>query len=108
VFFEVRFLSDQGVQFTSSKYLKLFDGHATKNSMDGKGCWVDNMIIERFWWSLKYEDAYLKCYDNVTELHEGIADYMKFYNEQQIHFFLSYKKPIEVYFDDAMRAKKKR
>jgi putative transposase len=39
------FNSDQGVQFTSSNYLKLFDGHATKNSMDGKGRWVDNVIL---------------------------------------------------------------
>jgi putative transposase len=86
------FNSDQGVQFTSSKYLQLFDGRATKNSMDGKGRWVGNVIMERFWWSLKYEDAYLKRYDNVTELHEGIADYMKFYNEQRIHSSLSYEK----------------
>jgi putative transposase len=87
--------------------LKLFDGRATKNSMDSKGRWVDNVIIERFWWSLKYEDAYLKRYDSVTELHEGIADYMKFYNDQRIHSYLSYKKSIEVYFDDDMMAKKK-
>ncbi|MDR1142557.1 MAG: IS3 family transposase, partial [Planctomycetaceae bacterium] len=58
-------------------------------------------------WSLKYEDAYLKHYDNVTELHEGIADYMKFYNEQRIYSYLSYKKQVEVYFDDEMMAKKK-
>jgi putative transposase len=43
------FNSDQGVQFTSSNYLRLFDGRATKNSMDGKGRWVDNVIMERFW-----------------------------------------------------------
>jgi putative transposase len=102
------FNSDQGVQFTSSNYLKLFDGHATKNSMDGKGRWVDNVMMERFWWSLKYEDAYLKRYDDVTELQAGIADYMKFYNEQRIHASLSYKKPIEVYGDGDMRPKKKR
>jgi putative transposase len=86
----------------------LFAGHATKISMNGKGRWVDNVIMERFWRSLKYEDAYLKRYDNVTELHEGIADYMKFYNEQRIHSSLSYKKPIEVYFNGEMKAKKKR
>jgi putative transposase len=102
------FNSDQGAQFTSSNYLKLFDGRATKNSMDGKGRWVDNVMMERFWWSLKYEDAYLKRYNNVIELQEGIADYMKFYNEQRIHSSLSYQKPIEVYFDTDIRTKKKR
>jgi putative transposase len=102
------FNSDQGVQFTSSKYLKLFDSRATKNSMDGKGRWVDNVMMERFWWSLKYEDAYWKRYDDVTELQAGIADYMKFYKEQRIHSSLSYKKPIEVYGDGNMRPKKKR
>jgi putative transposase len=76
--------------------------------MDGKGRWVDNVIRERFWWSLKYEDVYLKRYDNVTELQEGIADYMKFYKEQRIHSSLSYQKPIEVYFDTDIRTKKKR
>jgi putative transposase len=75
--------------------------------MDGKGRWVDNVFIERFWWTLKYEDAYLKRYDNVAELHEGIADYMKFYNEQRIHLSLSYKKPIEVYSNGETKAKKK-
>jgi putative transposase len=101
------FNSDQGVQFTSQKFQQLFAGHATKISMDGKGRWVDNVFIERFWWTLKYEDAYLKRYDNVTELHEGIADYMKFYNEQRIHSSLSYKKPIEVYSNGETKVKKK-
>jgi putative transposase len=85
----------------------LFAGHATQISMDGKGRWIDNVIMERFWWSLKYEDAYLKRYDNVTKLHESIVDYMTFYNEQRIHSRLSYKKPIEVYFDGKMKVKKK-
>jgi putative transposase len=101
------FNSDQGVQFTSQKFQQLFSGHETKISMDGKGRWVDNVIMERFWWSLKYEDAYLKRYDTVTELYEGIAKYMKFYNEQRIHSSLSYKKPRDVYYNDQMKAKKK-
>jgi transposase InsO family protein len=100
------FNSDQEVQITSLKYQKLFDGHETKISMDGKGHWVDNVIIERFWWSLKYEDSYLKCYDNATELYEELTSYMKFYNEQRIHSSLSYKKPKEVYFDNDIRTKK--
>jgi putative transposase len=95
------------IDWYSRMILKLFDGRATKNSMDGRGRWVDNVMMERFWWSLKYEDAYLKRYDNVTELHEGIVDYMKFYKKQRIHSSLSYKKPIEVYFDNDMMAKKK-
>jgi putative transposase len=92
------FNSDQGVQFTSNKFQRLFDGRSTKVSMDGKGRWVDNVYIERFWWTLKYEEANIKRYDNVRELSTGLEEFIRWYNTERIHSSLSYKKPIEVYF----------
>jgi putative transposase len=92
------FNSDQGVQFTSQKFQELFSGHATKISMDGKGRWVDNVYIERFWRTLKWEEVYLRRYSNVKELVTGLAAYMKFYNEGRPHSSLSYQKPADVYF----------
>jgi putative transposase len=100
------FNSDQGVQFTSQKFQQLFAGHATKISMDGKGRWVDNVFIERFWWTLKYEDAYLKRYDNVRALSVGLQEFMNWYNNERIHSSLSYKKPAEVYFGNVGEVQK--
>ncbi|MDR3108468.1 MAG: IS3 family transposase, partial [Planctomycetaceae bacterium] len=59
------FNSDQGSQYTSEKFLRCFAGHATKNSMDGKGRWVDNVIMERFWWTAKYEHIHLRGHESV-------------------------------------------
>jgi putative transposase len=66
--------------------------------MDGKGRWVDNVCIERFRRSLKWEETYLKRYENVSELQSGVSDYMTFYNEERKHSALSYKNLAEVYF----------
>jgi putative transposase len=92
------FNSDQGSQFTTPKFQKLFDGREVKVSMDGKGRWVDNVYIECFWWSLKYEDAYLKRYETVPELYDGVAEYMQFYNEERKHSSLAGGTPSEIYF----------
>ncbi|MDR1141207.1 MAG: integrase core domain-containing protein, partial [Planctomycetaceae bacterium] len=66
-------------------------------SMDGKGRWVDNVFMERFWWTLKYEDIHLKRYETVRELLSGLEVFIRWYNEERIHSSLSYKKPAEVY-----------
>jgi putative transposase len=92
------FNSDQGSQFTSPKFQQSFAGHSTKISMDGKGRWVDNVFIERFWWTLKYEDVHLKRYETVRELATGLTEFIRWYNEERIHSSLSYKTPGEVYW----------
>jgi putative transposase len=97
------FNSDQGVQFTSPKFQKLFDGHSTKISMDGKGRWIDNVYIERFWRTLKYEDTYIKRYDNVRDLSIGLDSFMKWYNIERIHSSLLYKKTAEIYFGEPIQ-----
>jgi putative transposase len=100
------FNSDQGFQFTSQKFQQLFAGRAAKISMDGNGRWVENVFIERFWRTLKYEDAYLKRYDHVHELSVGLAEFMNWYNKERIHSSLSYKKHVDVYFAKAGEVQK--
>ncbi len=90
------FNSDQGSQFTSPRFLKHLK-KKTQISMDSKGRALDNVFIERFWRSIKYEDIYLKSYRTIPELRTGIDNYMKFYNEKRFHESLDYKRPDEVY-----------
>jgi putative transposase len=100
------FNTDQGVQFTSPRYQSLFSGRATKISMDGKGRWVDNVFIERFWRTLKYEDVHLKCYEKVIDLSSGLSDFICWYNKERIHSYLSYQKTAEVYWGEVGEVQK--
>jgi len=65
--------------------------------MDGKGRAIDNIFIERFWRSLKYEKIYIEPSDNGLELYHKIKDYMKFYNMERPYQGLEYKRPVEIY-----------
>lgn len=91
------FNSDQGSQFTSEDFTNELNDRKIKISMDSVGRATDNIIIERFFRSLKYEDIYLKEYQSVAELKEGIRVYIEFYNHRRIHQSLDYKIPFEVY-----------
>ena len=66
-------------------------------SMDGKDRALDNIRIERLWRSLKYEDIYLKRYENMKELKEGVNAYFNFYNTARFHQSLDYNVPDEMY-----------
>ena len=66
--------------------------------MDGKGSWRDNVFVERLWRSVKYEEVYLRAYDNVAEAHASIACYLEFYNARRPHSALDGKTPDEAYF----------
>jgi putative transposase len=46
--------------------------------MDGKGCWRDNVFVERLWKSVKYKEVYLKAYDSVTAAKTGLGNYLRF------------------------------
>jgi len=72
--------------------------HGIALSMDGKGCWRDNVFIERFWKTLKYEEIYLHAYDSVSEAKASIERYMTFYNAQRPHSALGRRTPDMVYF----------
>lgn len=89
--------SDQGVQYTSHAYIDLLKSKGVRVSMSGKGkCW-DNIFVERFWRSLKYEEVYLKKYENHSDAVVNIEAYIDNYNKQRPHSALSYKTPAQVY-----------
>ena len=65
--------------------------------MDGKGRWVDNVFIERFWRSLKYEEVYLFAYNDLSEARAGLTRYFGNYNGQRRHSSLGKQAPDTVY-----------
>lgn len=91
------FNTDQGSQYTSCKHTQLLLDNGIQISMDGKGRATDNIAIERFWRSAKYENIYIQEYGSIRELKVGINEYINFYNTQRFHQSLSYKNPMEVY-----------
>jgi len=91
------FNTDQGSQFTSQEFTKILMGNGIKISMDGRGRWSDNVIIERFFRSLKQENIYLYPYRTVRDVRVGCGDYMKFYNYERPHSSLDNKPPALVY-----------
>ena len=87
------FNTDQGSQFTDAGFTGVLRGHGVAISMDGRGRYADNIFVERLWRSLKYEEVYLKAYDNVAQARHGIAAYFEFYNHQRLHQALGYRTP---------------
>lgn len=94
------FNTDQGSQFTSDRFTSVLESSGIKISMDGKGRALDNVFVERFWRSLKYENIYVKGYETLKDAKLGISEYMDFYNDRRIHENLSYRTPNEVYFEN--------
>lgn len=92
------FNTDQGAQFTSIEFTPLLERNNVKISMDGKGRALDNIFIERLWRTVKYEEVYIKRYENGTSAYEGLNTFFPFYNEHRPHQSLDYKTPKEVYF----------
>ena len=90
--------TDQGSQFTSKAWIDVRDAAGVRISMDGKGRWVDNVFIERLWRSVKYEDVYLRAYDNGRALQVGLTRYFDFYNCRRLHQSHEYQTPDEVYY----------
>lgn len=93
------FNSDQGSQFTSLVFTETLKENGIKISMDGKGRVIDNIFIERFWKSLKYEEVYAKAYDTVKDAIFSIGEYIWDYNNQRPHSSLEDKTPAEAYFN---------
>jgi len=89
--------SDQGAHFTAAAYSTLLVDHGVEQSMDGKARWVDNVIIERWFRTLKYEWVYINDYDSPRELRAGIAGFIKDYNALRLHASLDYKTPAETW-----------
>ena len=91
------FNTDQGAQFTAQAFTGVLEQHGVRISMDGKGRWVDNVFIERFWRSLKYEEVYLYAYRDLNEARAGMERYLGYYNHRRRHTNLSKRTPAEVY-----------
>jgi len=91
------FNTDQGSQFTSAAFTGALTAAGIQISMDGRGRWMDNVFIERLWRSLKHEDIYLKGYADGLEAKDGIAAWMKFYNNQRLHQALGYQTPMAIW-----------
>ena len=91
------FNTDQGSQFTSLEFTDVLKDNQISISMDGKGRWMDNVFIERLWWSLKYECVYLNDFSNGKELKAGVKNWIDFYNFERGHSSLDDHTPNEVY-----------
>lgn len=92
------FNTDQGVQFTATEFTDILEQAHIQISMDGRGRALDNIFIERFWRSLKYEDIYIRDYATVIDLLAGLERYFTFYNLERPHQSLDYCTPTEVHF----------
>ncbi len=92
------FNTDQGSQYTSHEFTNILKKHQIKISMDGKGRATDNIAIERFWRTIKYEELYINEYKNVKEIKKAITEFMEFYNKRRLHSTLDYDTPDKVYY----------
>jgi len=91
------FNTDQDSQFTSESFTGALKQHGVRISMDGKGSYNDNLFIERLWRSVKYEEVYLKAYQDGKEARIGLGNYFRFYNSERPHQAHCYRTPAEVY-----------
>jgi putative transposase len=90
--------TDQGSQFSGAEFVAEVARIGARQSMDGKGCWRDNVFVERLWRSVKYEEVYLKAYDSVSAARQGLAAYLDFYNSRRPHPSHDGRTPDMIYF----------
>jgi putative transposase len=90
--------TDQGSQFTGAAFTGVLIKNGIAISMDGKGAWRDNVFVERLWRSVKYEEVYLRAYDNVSAARASIGRYLDFYNSRRPHSSLDGTTPDQAYF----------
>ena len=91
------FNTDQGAQFTGEAFTGLLEQHGIRISMDGKGSYNDNLFIERLWRTVKYEEVYLKAYQDGRDARTGLGQYFRFYDGERPHQALGYRTPAEVF-----------
>jgi putative transposase len=90
--------TDQGSQFSGAEFVAEVARIGARQSMDGKGCWRDNVFVERLWRSVKYEEVYLKAYDSVSAARQALAAYLDLYNSRRPHQSHDGRTPDMVYF----------
>ena len=98
------FNTDQGSQFTGQRFTRMLQDHGVKVSHDGKGRYQDNIMVERLWRTVKYEEVYLKAYVGSGEARKELGAYFSFYNNQRPHQALGYRTPAEVFFGNSQAA----
>ena len=92
------FNTDQGAQFTSEAFTGALKAHGVRISIDGKGRWLDNVYVECLWCSLKQEEVYRCAYETVGEARKGIADYLRYFNEERSHQVFDNRPPGGVFY----------
>lgn len=92
------FNTDQGSQYTGAAFTGVLKDHKVTISMNGKGRAADNVMVERLWRTVKYEDIYLKDYETVEDLIAGLREYFRYYNHERSHQSLGDKTPAEIYW----------
>jgi putative transposase len=97
------FNTDQGSQYTSRAFLAPLKEHGINISMDSKGRALDNIIVERLWRTVKYEEVYIKAYQSVKDAFQSLKTYFLFYNNRRLHQSLDYRTPAEVHFLEGTR-----
>lgn len=98
------FHSDQGKQYSSTKFVDVLKKHEIRISMSGKGRAYDNILVERLWRTVKYEEIYLREYADGHELMQSLRRYFDYYNNHRPHMTLDYKTPAETYFGNRTSA----
>ena len=93
------FNTDQGSQFTSLAFTSVLRDNSIQISMDGKGCWRDNVFVERLWKTIKYEEVYLRAYGSVSEARIQLAKYIDFYNRRRPHKAIGRVPPDHRYYE---------
>ena len=91
------FNTDQGSQFTSNAFTQILKDSKVKISMDGKGRAFDNIMIERLWRTVKYEDVYLNDYEDYYKAYRHLEKYLNYYNNERPHSSLGKMTPAEYY-----------
>jgi putative transposase len=97
------FNTDQGSQFTSAAFTKRLEAAGIRISMDGRRRMYDNIFVERLWRTVKYEEVYLKDYEDMEHARENLERYFVFYNEERLHQSLGYATPASVYLNHPPR-----
>ena len=88
----------ESAQFTSLAFTDRLKTEGIAISMDGRGCWRDNVFVERLWRSVKYEEVYLRAYESVSQAREGISRYLSFFNTARPHTAHKGKTPDSAYY----------
>jgi putative transposase len=91
------FNTDQGSQFTSREFTGRLERESIAISMDGKGRAIDNVMIERLWRTVKYENIYLKEYTTGADCHEGLKAYFQYYCHERPHQGLANQTPWQAF-----------